>query len=74
MASSLESNNKIYGYRVDAAHNYTYRVLESFTRQEKPDATDKDDEQSYRRERAELNSLNSQFVYNEMEEGFGKYL
>lgn len=35
MSSSLESNNKIYGYRVDATHNYTYRVLESISRQER---------------------------------------
>ena len=27
ISSSLESNNKIYGYRVDAAHNHTIKVL-----------------------------------------------
>jgi hypothetical protein len=40
LSSTLESNNKIYGYRVDATHNYTYRVLESITRQEKKDPED----------------------------------
>ena len=27
ISSSLDSNNKIYGYRVDAAHNHTIKML-----------------------------------------------
>lgn len=35
LSSSLESNNKIYAYRVDATHTETYRMLEVISRQEK---------------------------------------
>lgn len=31
----MESNNKIYAYRVDATHSETYRMLEVISRQEK---------------------------------------
>jgi condensin complex subunit 2 len=34
ISSSLESNNKIYGYRVDAAHNFTFRMLDTINRKD----------------------------------------
>ena len=33
LSSSLDSNQRIYGYRVDATHNHTYRILESLAHQ-----------------------------------------
>jgi hypothetical protein len=36
---------------VDAAHNYTYRVLESITRQEKKDSEEKEEDGVLKRER-----------------------
>lgn len=35
LSSTLENDYKIYGYRVDATHDWTHRMLEAITRQDK---------------------------------------
>lgn len=72
VSSNLENNNKIYGYRVDAAHNFTYKMLELVTRSERKDAVgDEEISKSYRYNNI---SLNTQFFSDCLEDYYVKHL
>lgn len=57
ISSSLESNNKIYGYRVDATHNYTIKVLNLISHSDK--TNDEEVNQTSSKKRYAQNTLNT---------------
>ena len=77
MSTSLNNNQRIYGYRVDATHNHTYRVLESLSHQKhQEEQTDRDGEdEECPPESPALNSLNSAWLARgDSEEGLDRFL
>jgi hypothetical protein len=52
LSSTLENDYKIYGYRVDATHDWTHRMLEAISRQDKKEGQERVERKE--REREEL--------------------
>lgn len=74
VSSNLENNNKIYGYRVDAAHNFTYKVLELITRSERKEGTEEEELPSKISSKYNQLSLNTQFFSDCLEDYYIKHL
>jgi hypothetical protein len=77
LSSTLENDYKIYGYRVDATHTITYKMVESIARHEatNEDAIDRTDflaKPVHLKKGSNQNNLLESFIDNELNENVNK--